>query len=332
MRRFLRPGFVAAGLIGGMLVALGLIGSTGFSPPVASAQAPAATPANGAAKGVVAEIRQSGAGFVEAFNAGDSAAVAGWFGEEGELVDEEGAVYHGKADLTEAFKTFFAAFPNARLALTIESVRAVGPNLAIEEGVRTVTAGKDGEARARLRYVAVRNKTADGKWLIASLREFADDPAPAPADRLQSLAWLVGDWVNEGSDAAVKISYRWSEDKNYLLGDYEITSQGRMSGKSTQRIGWDPVAGRIRSWLFDSDGGFAEGQWTETEDGWIVKSHAVNPDATTGSATLIIARKSNDRFEMHGRHRVVGEAQEPDFEVTIVRKPPTPSKISTEKP
>ena len=29
----------------------------------------------------------------------------------------------------------------------------------------------------------------------------------------------------------------------------------------TQRIGWDPVADHIRSWEFDSEGGFGEGKW-----------------------------------------------------------------------
>ena len=58
---------------------------------------------------------------------------------------------------------------------------------------------------------------------IVSLRDFADDRSTTPHDRLQPLAWLVGDWVNESSDAAVKISYRWSEDKNFLLGDYHVT-------------------------------------------------------------------------------------------------------------
>ncbi len=42
--------------------------------------------------------------------------------------------------------------------------------------------------------------------------------------------------------------------------------------KSSQRLGWDPVQQKIRSWTFDADGGFSEGYWTPTENGWIVKS------------------------------------------------------------
>ena len=35
----------------------------------------------------------------------------------------------------------------------------------------------------------------------------------------------------------------------------------------TQRIGWDPAAKQIRSWEFDSEGGFGEGTWGETATG-----------------------------------------------------------------
>lgn len=33
--------------------------------------------------------------------------------------------------------------------------------------------------------------------------------------------------------------------------------------EGTQVIGWDPAAGTIRSWMFDSDGGFGEGTWSK---------------------------------------------------------------------
>ena len=41
--------------------------------------------------------------------------------------------------------------------------------------------------------------------------------------------------------------------------------------EGTQVIGWDPAAGTIRSWMFDSDGGFGEGTWSKKDNSWIVK-------------------------------------------------------------
>ena len=202
---------------------------------------------------------------------------------EGELIDEEGTVYQGQQEIKDLLSAFFAKFPGTKLSLDIESIRLVGP-VAIEEGTRTITT-KDGATKSQFRYIAVRVKTDSG-WKIASFRDFSDDPVPTPHENLQPLAGLVGDWINEGADGKVAISYRWSEDKNFLLGEFQVTSPGKPTTTSSQRIGWDPQAGRIRSWLFDPDGGFSNGQWTVVEDGIVIKSSSVNPDGGTASATM----------------------------------------------
>jgi uncharacterized protein (TIGR02246 family) len=242
---------------------------------------------------------------------------------QGELIDEDGNVYQGQQEIKELLTKFFGKFPGAKLVLDIESIRVVGP-VAIEEGTRhTVT--KEGDQRAQVRFIAVRAR-AGNDWPIVSLREFADAKADTPHDRLQPLAWLVGDWVNESSDAAVKIKYRWSEDKNFLLGDFDITRGGQTVMKSQQRIGWDPLTGKVRSWMFDSDGGYADGNWTLVDGAWVIKSAAVMPDGHTGSATVTITPKDHDRYVMTGTERIVGDERDDDFEVTVVRPAPVPAK------
>jgi uncharacterized protein (TIGR02246 family) len=269
-----------------------------------------------------AEVRASTAQFVKAFEGGKAADLAAFFAPQGELIDEEGNAYQGTKELVELFTKFFEQFPGAKLAVDIESIRSVGPNLAIEEGTRYIAAkSKEGEGKAQLRFTAVRTKV-DGKWLFASIREFNDDPLPTPNERLQPLAWIVGSWVNEGTDGTAKLTWRWSEDKNFLLGDIQITIAGRPAMASQQRIGWDPLAGKVRSWLFDADGGFADGQWTEVDDGWVIKSNTVNPDGSTGSATITVTAKDKDHFTMTGTERIVGDFREPDFELAIARQPP----------
>jgi hypothetical protein len=161
-------------------------------------------------------------------------------------------------------------------------------------------------------------------WPIASYREFADDPVPTPREVLQGLSWVVGDWVDEGPEGRTAISFRWSEDGNFLIGEYTMSAAGAGESKSTQRIGWDPVAGQLRSWTFDADGGFTEGRWDATDDGWVVKSEATMPDGTTGSATLEITVKDADHFIVRGTDRIVAGTEQPDFEQTIARKGPQP--------
>jgi len=155
------------------------------------------------------------------------------------------------------------------------------------------------------------------------MRDFPEQEAPTPGQQLQSLAWLAGEWVNEGADARVKISYRWSEDKNFLLGEFTVLKEGKATIKTSQRIAWDPLLGKPRSWLFDSDGGFSEAVWTRLEDGrWLIRSSAVLPDGTTGSANVTITPAGETRFVYAGSSRLIGENLEDDFELTIVRQPP----------
>ena len=249
--------------------------------------------------------------------------LASMFLAKGELIDEEGTVYQGEKEIKDLLTAFFKKFPGTKLAMDIESVRIVGP-VAIEEGTRTMKA-KDGETQSKFRYITVRAKTDEG-WKIASLRDFSDDPEPSPNEYLQSVAWLVGDWMNEGADGVVKFTYKWSEDKNYILGEFQLPGGTGPARKLSQRIGWDAGARKVRSWLFESDGGFADGHWTVLDDGIVAKYSSVNADGTTASATITISQKDKDRFSMKGTDRIVGDDREPDFEINVVRRPPVAGK------
>lgn len=259
--------------------------------------------------------------FVKAFNDAKPDVIASLFLPEGELVDEEGNIYQGKEQLTELFTAYFAQFPAAKLRLAVESTRLIGDDIAIEEGTRFIATTEN--ATGQVRYVAVRTKKKD-QWYIASLREFYDPAAPTPGERLASLAWMEGDWVSEDPDMKVKLSYRWTEDRNFIVGDFSLTSDDGAAVKTTQRIGWDPRTGTIRSWVFDSDGGFAEGAWSQSDDSWIIKSTATMPDATTGTATVQLTPIDKDRFTMIGRDRMANGGRLEDFDVTVTRAPPSP--------
>jgi len=276
-------------------------------------------PAVAADPTAVAAITAAADAFVKDFNAGKAEAVAAHFVPQGELIDEAGRVYQGQQELQDLFRQYFDRFPGATLELSIDSVRPLGDSLAIQEGTRRLTS-KEG-AQARVRHITVIAKV-DGQWRIASTRELKDEPPPAPGDRLAPLAWLVGDWTSEGPDLAVQISYRWDEDGNFLIGQFRSFRNGTPVLKSSQRIGWDPRTGQIRSWLFDADGGFAEGTWTLVGDAWVIKSEAVLPEGLVGSATLTLTPKNKNQFLMRGTERIVGDSREDDFELTITRAPP----------
>ena len=269
-------------------------------------------------------VRQVTQNYVKAFNAGSADSAAKLFFSGAELIDDAGNVHRGGVAIKDVLGRFFEKFPQATSTMTASSVWMVSPGLAIEEGRRVVST-KDDRSSAATRYTLLMIKH-QGEWKIAWSREVDDDDSLSPHDRLKPLAWLVGDWVDEGSDAVVQMSCKWSEDKNYFLVDFNAKIQGKPALKSSQRIGWDPLAQKIKSWVFDSDGGNGEGIWAQVDNRWVIKSTAVMPDGQIGSATIALEPQDKDSYLMKGSDRIRGKTAEPDFEVKIVRRPPAPAK------
>jgi hypothetical protein len=89
------------------------------------------------------------------------------------------------------------------------------------------------------------------------------------------------------------------------------------------------LAKKIRSWVFDSEGGFCEGIWTREGNQWIVKMTGVTHDGKIASSTNITTRVSKDRMTWQQRDRIVGGEKTPDIaETPITRQPPAPSALA----
>jgi uncharacterized protein (TIGR02246 family) len=308
----------------------GLMGLTLLIPAVSAQQTPpAATPAPAAPAAAAAEDIMTAAearsvGFAKAFDAAKVDELANLFATDAEFVDEEGNIYQGKAEIQALFTSFFEKFPGAKLKTEVDSIRPLGTNMLVEEGTRMIEAA-DASSTANLRYLMVLTKEG-ADWKISMIREFAQDAPATQLDYLMPLSLLEGEWVDENPDGATRVHYHWNEEKTFLLGEYTVQINGRPAMKSSQRLGWDPVQQKIRSWTFDADGGFSEGFWTPTENGWIVKSTATLPSGEIGSATLTLTLLDDDRISVSSRDRVIGNIVEEPFEIQIVRRPPTPTK------
>lgn len=267
----------------------------------------------------VAVISKSIRSFAAAFNKADPVKLASHFSRDGEYMDAAGTLFRGRANIEAEFAAFFKATPGCQLSLQVSDIRFIGKSLAIEEGRATLSTNDNGPTTAS-RYVVVHTHN-DGRWQIASARDLNSEPA-SNHDRLKSLEWLVGDWIDESDDSTVDTSFRWSENGNYLFRRFHIKTSGARVMNGTQRIGWDPQKRHIRSWVFDSEGGFGEGVWTETTSGWIVKSTFVLPNGSSGSATTTYARKGKDAFRMTVSQRLVAGKPLANLAVDVVRRPP----------
>ena len=144
----------------------------------------------------------------------------------------------------------------------------------------------------------------------------------SPYDLLRELEWLVGDWVDESSDSLVEASYRWDDNKAFLLQDFHIRIKGQKVLNGTQRIGRDPLSKQIKAWVFDSEGGYAESLWSNVDDTWVIKAKGVRADGTVITVTNQLSRLSKDRMLFQSIDRIAGDKRMPEVSAIVVRKPP----------
>jgi hypothetical protein len=173
-------------------------------------------------------------------------------------------------------------------------------------------------------------KEGDG-WRIAQTRDHpASDDAAIESDprraRLAELAWLVGDWIDESDAATVVTSCAWDENGPFLVRRFTVKEMGQPTMSGTQRIGWDPARGRIRSWVFDADGGFSEGLWSRVnENEWAIDVRGTLPDGRSVAAVNRIMRLDAHRMLWKSMNQTIdGFATGTDEQYVIVRTPPRP--------
>ena len=266
-------------------------------------------------------IRKAVVAFVEQYNAHNADGLTALFAADARMTLRDGTEFNGRDEIKQAFEQAFAASPKGALSVVVDSLRFLTPDVAVEEGFTSLF--PDGDTLvARSRYTVVHLKK-DGKWLMQSVRTVEEESLSAYGD-LQPLEWLVGEWLDEGRTENVESTFRWDENKSFLLEEFQVIRDGEVVMKGTQRIGWDPQMKQIRSWTFDSAGGFGEAVWTPVEDRWVVKAKAVTADGTSASATRTLTRAAPDRVIWTATDRLAGDEQLPDLAVTLVRKPPQP--------
>lgn len=267
-------------------------------------------------------IRAAVESYVAAYNRGDGKAVADHWADRAEWVSPSGQRFQGRQAIQQAMEAMFAENKEVKIEVIDPVVRLLTPEVALEEG--TVRVIQPGEVPDDAKYIAIHSKK-NGQWKLESVRETSlPDAAPSHL-QVKQLEWLVGEWVDESPNTVVEHRCWWSEDGHFLLGRFVVQWEGGPAMKGDLRIGWDPLARQIKSWIFDSEGGFAEGMWTKVGDRWVVKSTGVRPDGSTASATNTYTPLGRDQYQFTSVDRILGGQLEPDQTVKIVRKPPRPT-------
>lgn len=272
-------------------------------------------------------LRAMSQAFVDAFNQKDAKAIAGQFADDARVVDPKGGVVEGREAIEALFAALFAARPETRLVeARIDAIRFLTNDVAIEDGYTKVL-HEGGRAEAGGYTILYARK--EGSWKVAEVRDHVEMPDDLTFhERLAELEWLVGDWIDESDGAVVHTVCRWSEDGNYLLRNYTMRIGDRNELSGTQRIGWDPQRHQIRSWVFDSNGGFGEGFWSRLDERtWLVKSSGVLKDGDTATTTQRITRERDHSMSWVSMDQTRGEDAVPTTVVVrMVKRPPSPGE------
>jgi uncharacterized protein (TIGR02246 family) len=231
-------------------------------------------------------IRAAAKQYVEALAQGDAKTLSALWVPDGDIVDEFGRstpareVIDREAKAREAPAESPKGGPEVNLGGS--TIRFLTSDVAVEDGRVDVTAKDQPPRLGRFTAIWVRG---DGRWRLATLREARI--STSTADDLAALDAMVGQWTGQAGTAQLDASARWNDKHTFLEREITVTHDGRVIMDGRQRIGIDPIDGKIKSWMHDSDGGHGEGVWTRHGDAWIVQATGVSPDGKRTASTNV---------------------------------------------
>ena len=245
----------------------------------------------------IAGINRVMRSYLEAFNRHDPAALASHWSATGENVDlDSGETTAGRDAVHEVFAALFEQDAGATIDIDVAAIRPLRDDVAVVDGVSRISFTDAPPSSSRFSAVLVRE---NGNWVLDTVREStashpstAEAVGQAPARPLDAMAWLVGSWEDVSEGVTASTHCFWSTNRAFLIRTHVVSSEavqeqrplpgdsripGLLSANAagsreiTEIIGWDPDRGQIRSWLFTSDGRFAEGAWSRDGNAWTLR-------------------------------------------------------------
>jgi uncharacterized protein (TIGR02246 family) len=283
-------------------------------PPLGKAQ-------DAAAPNETAGLTKAISSYAEAFNKGDLAAVATHWATDAEYVSEAGRVTRGRDAIVALLKPTLAG-QRPKLTLKTTAVRFAKPDVALVDVTAEYQPAQGDRYANPLHAVMVRT---DGQWLITSVRDLPEssETEATAGDRatlMPKLAWLVGTWTS-GEKAQAKLTTAWAPKGVFLVQEFQVPVAEGEPLTIWQRIGFDPLTGQIKSWVFDSRGGYGEGTWSAGDGGaWIEEVVGVLPDGRVATSVNVWQPKGEQQFVWKSYEREVEGQALPDRETTFSRK------------
>lgn len=258
--------------------------------------------------------------FTEAFNKGDFTVLSSlWTSDATFSKPETNEVVEGKDPIMQLLQWGSKELKERDLKFTFQILKIDFPNAnrAVVQGVVNIT-DKGNLIQRNARQVEFLKQ--NGKWLINSVKEIEVPPPPPVYNHLKELEWLIGKWKDSDENVTITFNTEWDKFKNFLKQNFRMEVYDLEALEGIQIIGWDPIENKIRSWVFDSDGGFGTGLWSKKNDNWHVVLNYILSDGKKGSATNIYTKVDERSYRFSSNNREVEGAALPNIEPVTVSK------------
>jgi hypothetical protein len=145
-------------------------------------------------------------------------------------------------------------------------------------------------------------------------------PPPSAYSRLQVFEWLVGTWQDRSGDQTVQTKVNWAGDKNFLVRTFKVKGVEQPETDGWEIIGWDPDRQQIRSWIFDSNGGFGEATWANDGEHWLIRASNVLPDGSRSTAENVLTKVDENKFIWESQNRTLNGEPQPSLDKIEVQR------------
>lgn len=263
-------------------------------------------------------IRNIVQSYQEAYNQQDAAKlIAQWTSDATYLNPVTGESAEGKEAIEKLFKEKFAQGKKRHLEITIKSIEFPNANEAIENGVMKVTI--EDQPAQQLAYQA-QYVRENGKWLVKAINEIELQEPSSNFEQLKDLAWLVGKWEDSDDNVDILFDNQWDKYKNFITQHFKMKIYGQDDIEGRQIIAWDPAKNVVRSWVFDSDGGFGEGTWEKVDKSWYATMHFTLGDGRLASSINIYTLVEDHSYTFASVEREVDGEILPNMNPVTVKK------------
>lgn len=263
--------------------------------------------------------------YAEAYNRHDAKAVANHWAENAEYINPEtGYRIQGRAAIQQEFEKLFKNPEDSKLELIISSIEFEGNNRAIEKGIAKIV--HPGKPATSSEYIAIHTKIGKN-WFIESVSESDVNESTISSEQLRELGWLIGKWIDKDEAIDIETECKWELNHHFIHCHFKVSSEKKERFSGEQLIGWDPEKKRIRSWIFDSDGGYGEGIWSREDHKWVAQISSILPDGRRASAINVYTIIDANHYKFHSSGREIEGQILPNIkEVSITRTRAEPPK------